>query len=69
MASNEPRARNFDLVPDPRITIHGVIAAVALRWRTRSSIMASLRRSRKENDHDSLCRFGRFTERGFDLRC
>lgn len=52
----------------PANTIHGVIAAVALRWRTRSSIMASLRNCREENDHDLLCWFGRFTERDFDLR-
>ena len=67
-----PRADESSVIrfgPVPQITIHGVIAAVALRWRTRSVIMASPRNSREENDHDILCWFGRFTERDFDLRC
>tara|TARA_R110001599_G_scaffold90222_1_gene238010 strand:- start:636 stop:1142 length:507 start_codon:yes stop_codon:yes gene_type:complete len=46
---------------------HGVIAAAALQWRTRSCYTGLMETSREENDHDVLCRIRRITQRSFDL--
>lgn len=48
-------------------TPHGVIAAAALQWRTRSCYTGLMETSREENDHDVLCRIRRITQRSFDL--
>lgn len=48
---------------------HGVIAAVALRWRTRSCYTGLMETSREENDHDTLYRIRRIAQRSFDLCC
>lgn len=48
---------------------HGVIAAAALQWRTRSCYTGLMETSREENDHDILCRTRRIAQRCFDLYC
>lgn len=48
---------------------HGVIAAAALQWRTRSCYTGLMETSREENDHELLCRIRRITQRSFDLCC
>jgi transposase len=46
---------------------HGVIAAVALRRRTRSGMLASWIYAVRRTTYGTLCRFGCVTERDFDL--
>lgn len=51
MASNEPRARNFDLVPDPRITI----PARGMSWPHLRGLKHDRTRSRAQKVRENPC--------------